>query len=72
MERIICTVKERTRCDPHNMPYKKFPKSMVVSYLELDINWINALPKRNRISKTPSPKEILLGTPQIDATNDTL
>ena len=54
------------------MPYKKFPKSMVVSYLELDINWINALPKRNRISKTPSPKEILLGTPQIDATNDTL
>ena len=39
VERLICTVKERTRCGFQNIPYKKCPKIMV-------INWLNMLPKK--------------------------
>ena len=39
VERLICTVKERTRCGFQNILYKKCPKIMV-------INWLNMLPKK--------------------------
>ena len=71
MERLIHTFKERTRCGFRNIPYKKCPKLTVVSYLEPNITWLNAFPSKNGISKTLSLSEIVLGTPQIDATNDT-
>ena len=45
---------------------------MVVSSLEEKITWLNLFPKKNRISKTFSPSEILMGTPKIYATHDTL
>ena len=72
MESIIRTVKDHTRCDLQNIPYKKCPKLMLVSYLEENITWMNALPKKNGISKTLSNSEIVLGTPKIDTTNITL
>ena len=72
VERLIRTVKESTRYDFQNISYKKFPKLMVVSYLEANITWINLFPKKNGIYKTLSPSEIVLGTPKIDATHDTL
>ena len=37
VERLIRTVKERTRCDYHNTPHKKFPKLMAVSSIEANI-----------------------------------
>ena len=72
VEMLINTVKDRTICDYHNMPYKKSPKIMVVSSLEANITWINVFPKKNGISKTLSPSVIVLGTKKIDATHDTL
>ena len=43
MERLICTVKYRTRCYLQNMTYKKFLKFMVVPSLEANTTWINVL-----------------------------
>ena len=37
VERLIRTVNEHKICDFQNMPYKKFPKLMVVSSLEANI-----------------------------------
>ena len=45
---------------------------MVVSSIEANITWMNALPKKNGIYKTISPSAIMLGTPTIDATHTTL
>ena len=62
MESLILTVKELTICDFHNMPYKKCPKLMVVSYLEAKITWLNVCTKKNGISKILSTSAIVLGT----------
>ena len=70
--RLIRTVKERTRCDFQNVPYKKCPKLMVVSSLEANITWLNVFTKENGISKTISPSVIVLGPPQIDANHATI
>ena len=72
MERLVHTVKDRTRCDFWNMIYKKLPKLMVVSSLEANITWLNVFPKKNGISKTLSPSAIVLGTTQIYDTRTTL
>ena len=37
VERLIRKFKEHTRCDLQNIPYKKSPKFMVVSSLEINI-----------------------------------
>ena len=66
------TVKDRTSCDFHNMPYKKYQKLMVVSYLESNTTWLNVFPKKNGISKTLSTSVIALVTPKIYATYATL
>ena len=54
------------------MPYKNFPKLMVVLSLETNITWLNVFPKINLIYKTPSTSTIVVGTPKIDATQTTL
>ena len=72
MERRMCIVKERTICDLQNMPYKKFPKFVLVSSLEANITWLNVFPNKNGISKTLSPSTIVIGTPKIDANHATL
>ena len=53
-ERLVRTVKERTRCDFSNMTYKKCPKLMVMSSLEANITCLNVFPKKNGISNTLS------------------
>ena len=68
VERLIFTVKELTSCDFRDMPYKKFPKLMVVSSLEADITWLDIFPKKNGTYKKLSPSEIVLGTSKIDTT----
>ena len=72
VESLICTVKERKRCDFHHIPYNNFPKLVVVSSLEAKRIWMNVFQKNNLISKTPRPSAILLGTPEIDSTHNTL
>ena len=72
LERLIRKVKKRTRCDFHNIPYKKCPKLVIVSSLKANITWLDMFPKKNGISKTLSPISIVLVTPKIDATHATL
>ena len=72
MERLINAVKERKRCDLHHIPYKKCPKLMAVPYLEANITWMNVFPKENGISNALSTSAIMLRTPNIDATHNTL
>ena len=45
---------------------------MVLSSLEANITWINALQKKNGISKTVILSEIVLGTTKMDVTQDIL
>ena len=72
MERLVIKVKYPIRCNLCHIPYKKFPKMMVVSYLEADITWMDVFPNKNRISKTLSTIEIVLETPKIYVTHTTL
>ena len=72
VERLIRTVKERTRCDLQNTPCKKCTKLMAMSYLEANITWLNMFPKKNGISKTISPSAIVLVTPKIYYNHATL
>ena len=44
VERLVHTVKERTRCDFQNILYKKYPKLMAVSSLEANGTWLNFSP----------------------------
>ena len=72
LKSLMRKIKESKFCDLQNMPYKKCTKLMIVSSLEAKITWMGELPMKNVISKTSSPSAILLWTPEIDATPNTL
>ena len=62
IERSIRTVKERTRCTVHSMPYKRLPNMMMKHIVLNSVYWLNAFPSKNGISSTMSPSSIVLGT----------
>ena len=33
IERSVRTIKERTRCHVHRLPYKRYPKEMIVGFI---------------------------------------
>jgi hypothetical protein len=66
VERSIRTVKERTRCLVHGLPYKRLPRVMIRSGLENSKRALNQLPVKGGVSKTMSPLTIMTGKPLPD------
>ena len=66
IQRAIRTLKERTRCYCHGLPYNAFPITMTIALVELANHWLNQFPDQDGISDTLSPSAIVLGTPKPD------
>ena len=66
VERIIHIDKDSKMCDSHNIPFKKWPKLMVLLSLEANITRVNLLPNKCGIYKKITPITILLGSQKID------
>ena len=66
IERSVRTVKERSRCVCHSIPYRWYTKLMITSMVENVIHWLNAFPFRSGISQTMGPSTIVLGRPAPD------
>ena len=66
IERSIRTMKERSRCVCHSLPYKRYTKLMTLELIS-DVNkWLNMFPTDDAICKTMSPAMILEGTHKPD------
>ena len=59
IERSVRTVKERSRCVCHSVPYRWYTKLMISSMVENVVHWLNAFPFK--ISQTMGPSTIVLG-----------
>ena len=66
IERSVRTVKERSRCTCHSLPYEYYPKLMTRSMVEGVVNWLNAFPFKSGVSQTMGPSTIILGKPAPD------
>ena len=66
IERSTRTVKERSRSTCHSLPYKRYPRMMVISLIENVSKWLNAFPTENGICDTMSPSMIVLGKTNPD------
>jgi hypothetical protein len=66
VERSIRTVKERTRCLVHILPYKRLPRVMIRSGVENSNRALNQFPVQGGVSKTMSPLTIMTGKPLLD------
>jgi hypothetical protein len=61
IERSTRTVKERCHSTCHSIPYKRYPRVMVIALVANCIQWLNAFPSSNGICDTMSPSMIVLG-----------
>jgi hypothetical protein len=61
IERYIRTVKERTRCLFHTLPFELLPKRMTVEMVYTSIFWLNAFPPSDGISEEYGPRAIITG-----------
>ena len=61
IEGLVRTVKERSWCTTHIVPYTRFPIIMTKSLVQGWMSWLNSLPPTNGISDTISPATIVLG-----------
>jgi hypothetical protein len=61
IERSTRTVKERSRATCHSLPFKRYPRIMIISLIENVTKWLNAFPTANGICDTMSPSMIVLG-----------
>jgi hypothetical protein len=65
-ERGIRTVKERTRCTVHSLPYDQYPRVMVRGLIERIAFMLNLFPSDHGVSTTLSPAEIVDGRGKFD------
>jgi hypothetical protein len=66
VERSIRTIKERVRCTCHVLPYKRYPKIMIQSLIELSVLWLNSFPQEDGVSDVLSSAAIVEGRPLPD------
>lgn len=60
IERRIRLIKERGRGILNTLPYKKMPQLMLIELIYHVVLWLNAFPMKSGVSKTLSPREIVL------------
>ena len=63
IERSNRTVKERTRCHVHRIPYVRYPKEMIIGCVTHRVNILSQLPEHDSISEDQSPATLVLGAP---------
>jgi hypothetical protein len=61
IERYICTVKERVRCIYNSLPFKRMPGKMIIKMVSHSVFWLNVFPPSDGISKTLSPRTLVVG-----------
>jgi hypothetical protein len=61
IERYIRTIKERARCMYNSVPYKQMPMRMVVEMIYASVFWLNCFPNANGISRSISPRTMVIG-----------
>ena len=61
VERFIRTLKERTCCMYHSVPFQRFPALMLKVMISTSIIWLNMFPAHNGISDTLSPRMLMTG-----------
>ena len=66
IEGLVRTVKERSWCTTHIVPYTRFPIIMTKSLVQGWMSWLNSLPPTNGISDTIRSATIVLGKPDPD------
>jgi hypothetical protein len=59
-ERMIWTIKERTRGLLATLPFKHIPQRMKIEFIYFIVLWLNAFPVKSGISSTFSPCELLV------------
>ena len=59
-ERMIRSIKERTRDLLAMLPFSHLPRRMKIEFVYFIVLWLNAFPVRSRISSTFSPQELLV------------
>jgi hypothetical protein len=62
IERGICVIKERARCEMASLPYKALPRIIQRELVKKAVTWINMFPCKGSISNTLSPRTIVDGT----------
>jgi len=65
-ERSVRTLKERTRCSVHTLPYKRIPRTVVKSIVETACRALNQFPAKDGASKHLSPLTIMTGLGNLD------
>lgn len=66
IERSIRTIKERLRSCAHGLPFKRLPKLMITQMVADAVRCLNQFPRKNGISDTLSPTNIVTGLPNPD------
>jgi hypothetical protein len=61
IERHIRTVKERTRCIYNQLPFTKMPARITIEMVYASTFWLNIFPPTDGVSKTMSPRAIIVG-----------
>jgi hypothetical protein len=62
IERYIRTVKERTRCVYNTLPFRRIvPSRIIIEMVYSSVFWLNMFPAIDGISKTLSPRSIIVG-----------
>jgi hypothetical protein len=65
VERFIRTIKERTRCYHHSLPFRRVPKRLLIEMVYTAVFWLNTFPHESGISNKYGPRTIITGS-QID------
>jgi hypothetical protein len=61
IERFIQTIKERVRAIMNSLPFEYIPIRLAIEMVKVSVFWWNALPVRNGVSDTMSPRTIVTG-----------
>ena len=66
VERSNRTIKERTRCHVHRLPFARYPKEIVIGCVTHSVKSLNQVPADNGISEDQSPATLVTGAPSPD------
>jgi hypothetical protein len=62
IERVIRVIKERVRSVRSSMPCTRVPRRIIIELVTFCVFWLNSFPPKGGVSRTYSPRTLLLGT----------
>jgi hypothetical protein len=63
IERSIRTVKEGTRCHVQRLPFRRWPKQMIIGCITYVVKCLNDIPSENGVSDTLGANTLITGMP---------